>query len=145
MSKSFTDRNLSYVADAGDSIAWFNQGDRLANIGNYTDALTCFEKVLDIRPDYAPAWVFRGVVLIHLERYEEALQSCEKALLLQPKDSESWIFRGVALHRLGHYKDAYASYDRALGVRRQSLWQSVINRLRKVWKSLKNSPAHWLS
>ncbi|MBD2460102.1 tetratricopeptide repeat protein [Oscillatoria sp. FACHB-1407] len=145
MSNPLADLDLSSVADASDSVAWYNQGEALANLGRYPDALYCFERVIKIRPDYAAAWVFRGVILIHLERYEEALDSCEQALSLQPEDSEAWTFRGVALHRLGDYRSAYASYDRALGVKRQSMWQTLLQRLRKVWKSLKNSQAHWLS
>ncbi|MDX2216390.1 MAG: tetratricopeptide repeat protein [Oculatellaceae cyanobacterium bins.114] len=145
MSKSLTDLDLPLVSDVNDSVAWYNQGEALANAGRYIDALSCFEKVLEIRPDYAAAWIFRGVVLIHLERYNEALDSCEQALSLQPKDSEAWTFRGVALHRLGHYRAAYASYDRALGIKRQPVWQSLMQRLRRAWKSLKNSQAHWLS
>lgn len=145
MSNFLTNLDSPLVVDANDSVAWYNKGDALANQGEYTDALFCFEKVLEIRPDYAAAWVFRAVVLIHLERYEEALESSEKALTLQPKDPEAWTFRGVALHRLGNFRSAYASYDRALGMRRQSLWQQWTQQLRKLWKLIKSSQATWPS
>lgn len=111
---------------------WYNQGDTLANLGCYEEALVSFNQALEIQPDDHAAWVFRGVVLIHLGRYSEALASCEKALAIQPNDKQAWIFRGAALHYLGQYKRAYTSYDKALGIQRQSGWQ----KLTQIFKGL---------
>ncbi|HEY9624698.1 MAG TPA: tetratricopeptide repeat protein [Crinalium sp.] len=134
MSKSLAHLNQSSEFSSASTIAWYDQGDALANLGDYEAALNCFDNVLEIQPTHHAAWVFRGVVLIHLERYEEALESCENALKHNPRDSEAFTFRGVALHRLGRYQEAYESYEKALGVRQQSLRQQLGQSLRKIHK-----------
>jgi tetratricopeptide (TPR) repeat protein len=130
MRKSLANPNQSTEANSESSVAWYSQGDALANMGNYDEALACFDKAVGIQPSHHAAWVFRGVMLIHLERYQEALESCNEALKFQPRDAEAWTFRGVALHRLGHYKAAYASYDKALGMRRQPFRETIVQNLK---------------
>lgn len=107
---------------------WYNQGEMLANLGRYEEALVCFDKAVEVQPDDYAAWVFRGVVIIHLNRPEDALKSCNKALEIQNSDVQAWIFRGVALHRLGRYAEAYDSYNKALGIE-SSKWQKCLHNL----------------
>ncbi|MGF1499721.1 MAG: tetratricopeptide repeat protein [Elainellaceae cyanobacterium] len=91
------------------------QGETLANLGRYLQALECFQQALSLCPDAADVWVFQGVTQIHLQQYDAALASCEQALALEPHNREAWIFRGVALNYMGRYDECYSSYDRALG------------------------------
>ncbi len=113
---------------------WYEKGERLANCGNYAQALACFDKAVKMHPQNNAAWVFRGVVLIHLQRYEEAVASCNKALIIQPADNQAWLFRGAALNHLGRYKQSYDSYDKALGIQRQSLGQKLIQMFKGIFK-----------
>lgn len=102
------------------------QGSLLLDKGNYQEALTYFDRLLELNPDDRQAWAFRGTVLLFLERYTEALESCDRALLLDPKDSETWVMRGAVLHRLNRYQQAYKSYDRALGIDRKPIWKKIM-------------------
>ena len=113
---------------------WYEKGEQLANCGNYAQALTCFNKAVEIQPQNNAAWVFRGVVLIHLERYEEALASCDRALAIQPTDKQAWLFRGAALNHLGRYKQSYNSYDKALGTQRRSVGQKLMQMFKVIFK-----------
>jgi tetratricopeptide (TPR) repeat protein len=136
MKKSLPNLNQPLIVNPDDSADWYRRGEALANLGNYDQALDCFNRAVEIQPSHHAAWIFRGVVLIHLLRYEEALASCNRAIEVAPRDPEAWIFRGVALQRLSRYPEAYASYDRALGIRRQSIWHKLIQRLRSTWSLL---------
>lgn len=118
-------QTVEFQSDANLVKVWYEEGEQLANSGEYAQALTRFNQVVAIQPQNNAAWVFRGVVLIHLHCYEEALNSCEKALEIQPTDKQAWLFRGAALNHLGRYKQSYASYDKALGIERQSIWQKL--------------------
>ncbi|MEB3359400.1 MAG: tetratricopeptide repeat protein [Synechococcales bacterium] len=91
------------------------QGETLANLGHYLQALECFRQALALRPDAADVWIFQGVTQLHLKQYDAALASCNRAVELEPRNREAWIFRGVALNYLGLYDECYSSYDRALG------------------------------
>lgn len=113
---------------------WYEKGERLANSGNYAQALACFDKAVKMYPENNAAWVFRAVVLIHLERYEEAVASCNKALTIQPTDKQAWLFLGAALNHLGCYKESYDSYDKALGIQRQSIGQKLKQMFKGIFK-----------
>jgi len=113
---------------------WYEKGERLANSGNYAQALACFDKAVKMHPQDSAAWVFRAVVLIHLERYEEAVASCNKALTIQPTDKQAWLFQGAALNHLGRYKQSYDSYDKALGIQRQSIEQKLMQMFKGIFK-----------
>lgn len=115
-----------------DNSIWYDQGEALAKLGRYAEALASFEQVLAMQPNYHAAWVFKGVVLVQLRRYKEALASCEQALAINADDKQAWVIRGAALNYLGQYKKSYASYDKALGIERQSGWQKLYQMLKSI-------------
>ncbi|WP_416675511.1 tetratricopeptide repeat protein [Egbenema bharatensis] len=119
-----------------DSAFWYSQGDSLARENRYEEALACFDRAIELQPDYHEAWVFRGVILIHLERYQEALESCDRATEICPTNSEAWIFRGAALHQLGNYRTAYASYEQALGDRTAPVVDEFWSWVKRAWSDL---------
>lgn len=129
--------NPTEVAACDNAVTCYEQGEALANLGNYAEALVYFNQSVAMQPNYDAAWVFRGVVLIHLGQYQEALLSCDRAIEICPTNAEAWTFRGVALHRLDRYAEAYASYDRAVGKGFISLWQRLRpQRAYSFWKAL---------
>ena len=91
----------------------FKQGTEHFNLGRYEDALTSYDKALEINPDFSKAWYNRGNVLTELDRYEDALISFDKALEIDPDFSEAWYYHGAALVHLGRYDEAVVSYDKA--------------------------------
>jgi tetratricopeptide (TPR) repeat protein len=93
---------------------WFNQGVQDYEAGNLEGAIACWEKALDVQPDYHAAWYNRGIALENLGRYQEAIASYDKALEIKPDDDAAWYNRGNALKNLGRYEEAVASYDKAL-------------------------------
>ena len=98
--------------------AFYKQGESLANLGRYREALVAFDQAIATptgnTTKLAATWVFRAVVLIHLQSYDEALSSCDRALELEPRHVEAWVFRGVALNYLEQYPDSYESYAKAM-------------------------------
>ncbi|NET09695.1 MAG: tetratricopeptide repeat protein [Merismopedia sp. SIO2A8] len=109
------------------------QGETLANLGQYQQALQSFDHGIALNPNIPALWIFRAVVLIHLKHYRDALASCDRALELAPNNSEAWIFRGAALHYLGDYQNSYSSYAQATPSERcqssfawiNDLWQRI--------------------
>ncbi len=84
---------------------------------DYGNAITSWEKVLAINPDYHEAWYNRGVALSALGRKEEAIQSYDKAVDIKPDYHEAWNNRGVALSNLGRREEAVQSYDKAVDIK----------------------------
>ncbi len=81
---------------------------------DYENALTSWEKVLAIKPDYHEAWYNRGGALFTLGRNEEALPSYDQAVDIKPDKHQAWYNRGVALSALGRKEEAIQSYEQAL-------------------------------
>ncbi|MCJ7741485.1 MAG: tetratricopeptide repeat protein, partial [Methanoregula sp.] len=106
---------------------YYGDGVNFSNAGQFTDALTAYDRSVFIRPNNADAWLNRGVVLENLGRYSEAVDSYDKAIVLQPAYAEAWYDRGIALRNLGRYADAISSYDKAIAIRPSNI-EALLNR-----------------
>src|SRR4028118_121494 len=60
-------------ADIDEAEAWFNQGDQRAIAGKVEEAITSFDKAVQINPDFHDDWNKRGVALANLGQFEEAI------------------------------------------------------------------------
>lgn len=74
------------MENQNDPSFWNNKGLEFYKEKNYTEALSCYERALEIRPEYAPAWYNRGIILEKLGNIEEAEKSYEKALQYSPEN-----------------------------------------------------------
>ncbi|MBD2577502.1 tetratricopeptide repeat protein [Oscillatoria sp. FACHB-1406] len=114
-------------AHLNDPQYWYARGEELASLGQYEQALNCYDKSLNLQPDNIQAWIQYGCILTQLDRYAEALIGFEAALALDPRDETALLFKGVALHQLGDYEQAYLVYDRAEGVERGMLSTQLLH------------------
>ncbi len=93
---------------------WLIKGLIHAKQAEYEAAIACYDKALQLKPDYHQAWYNRGIDLGKLGRLDEAIASYDKALQLKPDFHQAWNNRGNALYDLGRLDEAIASYDKAL-------------------------------
>lgn len=105
--------NGKLLLEDADFATWYRQGEALANVGHYAEALRYFEEALALDGHHPDALLYAAVCLIHGQRPQEALERCDRILAQTPDHAQAWMFRGVALQRLGQYRQAYAAYDRA--------------------------------
>nr|WAI02711.1 MAG: tetratricopeptide repeat protein [Candidatus Methanoperedens sp.] len=80
----------------------------------FHDAITCFDKALEINPKLEIACNNKGLAFTDLGKYNEAITCFDKALEINPKMDAAWINKGNAMHNLGKYNEAIACYDKAL-------------------------------
>ncbi|WP_341528615.1 tetratricopeptide repeat protein [Nostoc sp. UHCC 0302] len=92
----------------------YKQGNTLFDLQRYKDALTAYEKAVNIIPNYAQGWNGQGKTLNELKEYKEALAAYDKAIQIQPDYLEAWSGRGFVLINLQRYQEAIASFDKAL-------------------------------
>jgi len=98
------------------AVDYNNKGFSLANLGRPAEALTCYERALEINPRDAVAWSNKGNALVRLGRPAEALTCYERALEINPRYPEAWLNKGVALADLGRPAEALTCYERALEI-----------------------------
>ena len=58
---------------------WKLKATTLLQLKRYAEAIDCFDKVLEIRPN-ATTWCKKGICCYHLKRYDEAVACFDKAL-----------------------------------------------------------------
>jgi tetratricopeptide (TPR) repeat protein len=88
----------------------------LSFLERYEEALTLYNKCIEINDADAFIWYMRSHTLVGLEFYEEALRSADRAIDLNSKDADYWIHRGGILRNLSRYDESLTSYDNAIKI-----------------------------
>lgn len=91
-----------------------NEGDDYAFHKNITAALVCYEKVLNINPNFKAALHRKAFHLNSLLRFNDAMTCCDRLLLLDNQDKAAWKMKGSALVGLKEYEYAITYFDHAL-------------------------------
>ena len=65
-----------------DAPAWHSEGQRLAALRCWEEALTCYSHALDLDPTDTAAWIDKAISLALLGRREEAIACCDQAWTL---------------------------------------------------------------
>ena len=64
---------------------WYERGKEAFNNDNYEEAINCFEKGIELDPDYVEAYYDLGDIYAYwYERYEEAVKCFKKVIELEP-------------------------------------------------------------
>jgi protein O-GlcNAc transferase len=66
----------------------------LNELRRHVDALSAYEKALQLRPDLAGVWLGRGNSFHRLGRYDDAIAAYDRALAVMPNLAEAWLGRG---------------------------------------------------
>jgi tetratricopeptide (TPR) repeat protein len=96
---------------------FFDCGNASYRLERYEEAITSYDRALQIKPDKHEAWYNRGLSLNQLGHHEEAITSYDRALQIKLDTHEAWNNRGLSLANLGCHEEAITSYDRALQIK----------------------------
>ena len=58
--------------DTNDSLIWYNRGVALTQLEKFVDALSSYEKAIEVSPGYADAWYNKAELLKHKGQDSEA-------------------------------------------------------------------------
>ena len=108
-----TDVDSAVVADQTKEQR-LKEGDTYYRARRYEEALTAYERVIQMDPHDARAYSNKGNALRKLKRYKEALEAYEHALTIDPKSAFVWISEGKVFYSLKRYDEALVAYNRAL-------------------------------
>jgi serine/threonine protein kinase len=97
-----------------DAVEWSNKGVSLSQLGRYEEALSCYERALDLNADFKEVWNNQGLALRELQRYPDALDSFDRALALDPSFAVAWNNKGHTLECLGRRFEALSCYGHAV-------------------------------
>jgi tetratricopeptide (TPR) repeat protein len=98
----------------GNYVAYNNLGDALDQKGRVDEAISHFQKALEIKPDYASACNNLGHALRQKGRVDEAIADYQKALEIKPDYAEAHNNLGNALLQKGRVDEAIDHFQKAL-------------------------------
>ncbi|MGY5142049.1 MAG: M57 family metalloprotease [Nitrosopumilus sp.] len=91
----------------------FNQGMKHLKNGEYSEAETIFDEILEMHPNNISTLKIKGITLINQEHYPNALKHFFKVLQYKPNDVTALVGMGVGMGYLGEYKEAQSYFERA--------------------------------
>jgi tetratricopeptide (TPR) repeat protein len=91
------------------------RGNSYANLSQYTRALSCFTRAIELEPNDALSYFNRGNTYMEAEEYAKAISDYGRALELCPNIAhQTYTNRGQAYDALGLYTRAISDYTRAI-------------------------------
>ena len=80
-------------------------------------AIRCFDKALNLNPNYVEAWVRKGVTLLDIGEDYDAQVCLNKAVKLSPKSFKARYNRGKRLLKLKYYDEAILDFQQAISIK----------------------------
>lgn len=80
-------------------------------------AIRCFDKALNLNPNYVGAWVRKGVTLLDIGEDYDAQVCLNKAVKLSPKSFKARYNRGKCLLKLKYYDEAILDFQQAVSIK----------------------------
>lgn len=80
-------------------------------------AIRCFDKALNLNPNYVEAWVRKGVTLLDIGEDYDAQVCLNKAVKLSPKSFKVRYNRGKCLLKLKYYDEAILDFQQAVSIK----------------------------
>lgn len=90
------------ATDNPDWMRWNNLGIGSLDQMPYEDAMSAFEQVVRLRPDYKDGYINIGVTYVEWEKYPEARAPLERALTLHPDDARALYYLALVERRQRH-------------------------------------------
>lgn len=100
-----------------DAEQWSKKGTLALQSQRFSQAVECFDHVIEIDKEHSYAWANKALALKQLERWREAAVCIDRAVALDPLASDFWALRGnILLHADPNRRmnDVVASYQKAV-------------------------------
>lgn len=101
-------------SDTSDVVSLTNLGKVLQDLGNTPEALTCFQKALDLNPDFDEAHFAIADLYQHTDKFEEALIHYRRAIAINPRFIEAYNNLGVLLSDYARFDEALDCFENVL-------------------------------
>lgn len=113
------------------------EANNLFAIGEYGEAISQYNKVLEINPKNIAAWNNKAKVFEKLIMYNEAVECLNRAIEINAKDYLIWYNKGNILAKQNRFNDALVCYDTAISLnpKDRSSWKNKSYALSKIGRN----------
>jgi tetratricopeptide (TPR) repeat protein len=78
------------------------------------DAISDFNKAIELNPGFAAGYVYRGIAHYKQGRFDKAISDYNKAIEINPEYAEAYLGRGIAYDEKSQYDQAFADFNKAI-------------------------------
>jgi len=114
--------NKQYIALTNElnAVDWFDKGNSMMAAGQLQNAITAFDKAIELNPKYARAYRVRGLAYAKMDQPQKGINDCNKAIELMPNNAGAYINRGFAHYKSRYYDEAIKDVNRAIEINPKS-------------------------
>jgi tetratricopeptide (TPR) repeat protein len=112
--------------------AYYNKGILLMRLGQSDPAIECFDKAIQLKPDFSHAYINIGAGLILLKKYKNAIKVYDKLIEFSPDLSPAYFNKAYALRKLGKQKEAIECYNKCIELEPLNVWGYFMNSFSKL-------------
>jgi len=91
----------------------FNDGTELFQNGNYNQAITIYDKILESNPDNISSLNMKGIAYSNMEQHTKSLKQFYKVLENDPENTRALAGMGVGFGNLGEYSESLSYLEKA--------------------------------
>lgn len=93
---------------------YYEDGVNAFNNNKYNDAITAFNKAIEIFPTYVEAYNMRAMAYEKIADYDKAIKDYNEVILKNPQDISTYRNRGMCYYKLEKFSEALIDFDRVL-------------------------------
>lgn len=112
--------------------AYYNRGIYFFNQNQDKEALSDFNKAIELKPDYADAYNNRGSVFLRQGKLTEALDDLSKAVLFNRNLAQAYFNRGYIYFQDKKYDEAYKDYTKVIELKPDQAQLAIVYNLRAL-------------
>jgi len=133
----FSKRRLEELKKKLSINSLINKGEEYYTVGQYAEAIDCFDKVLDINSNEAYVLYKKGTCYYLLKFYKEAIECFNKAIESGPQLAPVWYNKALCEDEIGEANDAIISFSKVIELSGNLQNDKVIYSFKRL-KELKN-------
>ncbi len=84
--------------------------------GDFTGAISDYDKAVELKADYSIAFLNRGKARYSLREFDKAMEDFNKTIAIDPNSAAAYYNRGSSLETAGKLDEAAADYKKALSL-----------------------------
>ncbi len=115
--KNFSQKQLSQL--------YHDRGGSYSAMGRYIEAITDFDKAIELRPRHAWTHGSRGIAYTQIHEYDRAIDDFNQAIAIKPDYAWAYGSRGLAYRDMQNYAQALADFSKAMELNPHNAWPYV--------------------
>ncbi|MEW5818835.1 MAG: tetratricopeptide repeat protein [Cyanobacteriota bacterium] len=88
----------------------------LTDNNKYSEAIDCFDKIIEADNKNIKALLGKGVVLYLLQKHSKAIEMFIAITELDSNNKEAWYYKGLIEYEAGRFQDSLLSLDKAINI-----------------------------